>query len=286
MKAGFIGLGTLGKTIANRMLAEGIELIVWNRTRSKAEDMNTEIADSPAELISKADSVFLNLTDSNAVGDVMNGDNGLAAGASEGKIVVDTTTNHFDRVGSFYDTLDARGTKYLEAPVLGSVVPASKGLLTVLVSGDEDAYSKVKPMIEKFGKNIFYLKDRSLASKMKIINNLTLGAFMTALAEAVSLGEDIGLAKDRVIEILAKGGGDSLVLNAKREKLSKEDFANHFSSAMIYKDLHYLQDLARTLKRPLLTGSTAKEIFGMTFPHGWQDDDFSGVYRVFNEYLK
>nr|MBN2278458.1 NAD(P)-dependent oxidoreductase [candidate division Zixibacteria bacterium] len=283
MKVGFIGLGTLGKTIARRMQSEGVELVVWNRTREKCEEMRVPIAESPADLISKTDLIFLNLTDSTAVCSIINGETGLAAGASPGKIVVDTTTNHFGWVGSFYDTLDAVGANYLEAPVLGSVVPASKGLLTVLISGDETSYNKARSLIETFGKNLFYLKERALASKMKIINNLTLGTFMAVLAEAVSLGESAGMEKDMILDILSRGGGDSMVLNAKRDKLSREDFSNHFSSAMIYKDLHYLQDLARELHRPLLTATVVKEIFGMTFSKGWENDDFSGVYRIFSE---
>jgi 3-hydroxyisobutyrate dehydrogenase len=71
-----------------------------------------------------------------------------------------------------------------------------------------------------------------------------------------------------------------MVLNAKREKLLHEDFSPHFSSSLIYKDLHYLQDLARTLKRPLFTGSTAKELFGMTLSKGMEALDFSGIYKI------
>jgi 3-hydroxyisobutyrate dehydrogenase len=284
MKTGFVGLGHLGKAMAKRLMSEGVELVVWNRTREKASDLGAEIADSPSGVAAKADVVFLNLFDSAAVRAVLTERGGLLEADCRSKIVIDTTTNHFRDVVSFHEMLRARGGSYLESPVLGSVVPASQGTLTVLVSGDAAAYGKAKPLLEKIGKHIFYLEKPALAVKMKLINNLALGAFMAAIAESVAFGEKAGIEKSRVIEILSAGAGNSAVLNAKKEKLLKEDFTNHFSSALIYKDLHYLQDLAWSLKMPLFTGSMAKELFGMTFARGMEGLDFSAVYKIMKEY--
>jgi 3-hydroxyisobutyrate dehydrogenase len=281
MKTGFIGLGSLGKTMAKRLMSEGVELSVWNRTRGKAEDLGADIADSPASLISSVEVLFLNLFDSDAVRSVLSGDNGVLNGDCGGKIIIDTTTNHFEPVLDFHEMTGEAGASYLESPVLGSVVPASQGSLTVLVSGDNKAYEKALPLIEKIGKNIFYVERRSIATKMKLINNMVLGTIMATLAEAVVFGERVGIEKVRVIDILAAGAGNSLVLNAKKDKLKNEDFSTHFSSSLIYKDLHCLEDLARTLKRPAFTGSIAKELFAMTFPRGEGDLDFSAIYNVF-----
>ncbi len=284
MKKGFIGLGRLGKAMAKRLISEGVELIVWNRTSEKASGLGVEIAESPAVVMGKADVVFMNLLDSAAVRDVLSGRGGLLEADCKGKIVIDTTTNHFRDVASFYEMLREHRGSYLESPVLGSVVPASQGNLTVLVSGDSAAYEKARPLLEKIGRNIFYLEKPSLAIKMKLINNLTLGAFMAAIAETVAFGEKAGIEKSKVIEILSAGAGNSAVLSAKKEKLLQEDFSTHFSSALIYKDLHNLQDLAWSLKMPLFTGSMAKELFGMTFAKGMEGLDFSALYKVMKEY--
>jgi 3-hydroxyisobutyrate dehydrogenase len=280
MRAGFIGLGTLGKTIAKRLLSQGVELIVWNRTAHKAMDMGVPVAKSPLDLISRVDTVFLNLFDSHAVKEVLSGENGLTRGEMSGKTIIDTTTNHFVDVLEFHKEIGVRGGYYLEAPVLGSVIPASEGNLTVLVSGDRVGFEKAKPFIENIGKNIFYLEEPALAIKMKLINNLLLGAFMAAIAEASVFGEAVGMDIERVLDIFASGAGNSAVLNAKRKKLITKDFSAHFSSALIYKDLHYLQDLARTLRRPLFTGSAVKEVFAMTFTEHMEDLDFSALYQV------
>ncbi|RMG04261.1 MAG: NAD(P)-dependent oxidoreductase [Nitrospirae bacterium] len=282
MKTGFIGLGHLGSAMAGRLRSEGVDLLLWNRTREKAEAVGAEVADSPASVISNTDIVFLNLFDSDAVRDVLISEGGILEGDCKGKIVIDTTTNHFDRVDEFYRLLSEKGASYLEAPVLGSVVPASKGALTVVVSGDEDAYKKSLPLLEKIGNRIFFLRQKGLATKMKLINNLVLGTFMATLSEAVALGEKAGIGKGDVIEILGAGGGDSLVLNAKKAKLLNEDFSTHFSCSLIYKDLHYLQDLAKSLQLTAFTGSVIKELYGLAIRDGLGDLDFSAIYRIFS----
>lgn len=280
MKAGFIGLGHLGKAMAKRLISEGVELVVWNRTIEKASDLGAPIVDSPAALLSQVEILFMNLFDSAAVEAVLAGKDGLLKSDCTGKIVIDTTTNHFELATYFHELLKKHGGFYLESPVLGSVVPASQGALTVLVSGDKNAFDKALPWIEKIGQNIFFLGKPAMATKMKLINNLALGSFMATIAEALAFGESAGIDKSRVLDILGAGAGNSMVLNAKKEKLLNEDFSAHFTSALIYKDLHYLQDLARSLKRPLFTGSTAKELFGMTFSKGMDTLDFSVIYRI------
>lgn len=284
MKTGFIGLGHLGKAMARRLISEGADLVVWNRTRDKASDLGVEVAESPAALLAVANIIFINLFDSTAVESVIAGREGLLKGDCRGKIIVDTTTNHFELVSYFHQILKEHGASYLETPVLGSVVPASLGTLTVLVSGEKDAFDRARPYIDKIAKSVFFLEKPTLATKMKLINNLVLGSFMATIAEAVAFGEDTGIDKSRVLDILAFGAGNSAVLNAKREKLLNEDFSTQFSSALIYKDLHYLQDLAKALKRPLFTGSIIKELFGMTFARNLDSLDFSALYKIMKEF--
>ncbi len=283
MHLGFIGLGHLGKAIAGRLLDCGHTLTVWNRTPSKAEGLKAEVAHSPLMVAEKTGIIFVCMFDSSAVHAILTQEGGLLSTDLAGKVVVDLSTNHFKEVQLFHALCAKNGGIYLEAPVLGSVVPASQGALTVLVSGKEAGYEKARPVLENIGKNIFYLKDPTLATKMKLINNLTLGSFMTTIAEALSLGETIGLGKEEILDILSVGGGNSLVLNAKRNKLLQEDFSTHFSSALIYKDLHCLQDLAYEEKKSLFTGAVVKELYGRTFEEGIEQEDFSAIYKLFKK---
>lgn len=283
MQLGFIGLGHLGKAIAGRLLECGHTLTVWNRTPAKAEGMQVDVALSPISVARRAEVVFLCMFDSNAVHSILTQENGLLSGEIEGKVIVDLSTNHFKEVSTFHDICKKAGASYLEAPVLGSVVPASQGALTILVSGDKTGYEKVKTLLENIGKHLFYLKEPSLATKMKLINNLTLGSFMATIAEALSFAEEIGIEKKEILEILSVGGGNSLVLNAKKSKLLEEDFSTHFSSALIYKDLHCLQDLAYEQKKPLFTGAVIKELYARTFEEGIDQEDFSAIYKLFKK---
>ncbi len=280
MKIGFIGLGYLGKPMARNLVSQVADLIVWNRTTEKAEDLGVDIAQSPADIMNKVDLVFLNLTDSRAVESVMYSEEGLLQGDCQGKIVVDTTTNHFEEVAKFSRAFREKGAHYLETPVIGSVVPASQGTLTVLVSGDREPYQKALPYLEMIGEPVFYMGEQGMATRMKLINNMVLGSLMSTLAEALVIGEEAGLDKEKVLDILSAGAGDSKILNAKREKLLNEDFSTHFKASLIYKDLHYLQDMVREMKMPLFTGTIAKELFGITMSKEMEELDFSAVYKA------
>jgi 3-hydroxyisobutyrate dehydrogenase len=283
MKLGFIGLGNLGKAIAKRLLDCGHSITVWNRTLSKADGMEVEVASSPGAVADGTDIIFMCLFDSNAVHTVLTQHNGLLSGDVSGKVIVDLSTNHFKEVTAFHERCSRAKCIYLETPVLGSVVPASQGALTILISGSNTGYETVKPVLENMGKHLFYLEEPTLATKMKLINNLTLGSIMAVIAEALTLGEDVGISKKDILEILSVGGGNSLVLNAKKTKLLEEDFSTHFSNALIYKDLHCLQDLAYEQKKSLFTGAVVKELYAKTFEKGIEKEDFSAIYKIFKK---
>lgn len=283
MQLGFIGLGHLGRAIAGRLLDCGHTLTVWNRSAEKAESLKATLVPSPRDVAREADIISLCLFDSAAVRSVLTQKDGLLSADLKGKVVIDHTTNHFRDVISFHELCEKAGAVYLEAPVLGSVVPAGQGALTVLVSGREDGYKKAEPVLAQVGKNLFYLGEPALATKMKLINNLALGNFMATLAEALAFAEKVGIGREQVLDILNVGGGQSLVLNAKKAKLLNEDFSTHFSNALIYKDLHCLQDLANEEKHPLFTGAVTKELYARTFAAGIDGLDFCSIYRLFKQ---
>ncbi len=281
MAIGFIGLGNLGTAIAKRLMSMNEEVLVWNRTKAKAEAKGFVCESSPKALIEKCDTVLMCLFDSVGVRDVLTMENGLLSTNLQGKTIIDLTTNHFNDVIEFHEMVEQQGGNYLESPVLGSVVPASKGELTAVCAGKESTFLTCKPLLEKFASTIFHLKEAGFAAKMKLINNLCLGSFMATIAECTALGEACGIEKKELLEILGAGGGKSLVLAAKTQKLIDEDFSPHFSTSAITKDLHCLQDLAYSLNRPLYTASVTKELFSKMKMMGKGDEDFSSIYQLF-----
>ncbi len=281
MAIGFIGLGNLGSAIAKRLHATGEEVIVWNRTQSKALSLGFEHTSSPKALMERCNTVMMCLFDSKGVRDVLCMENGLLSADLKGKTLIDLSTNHFNDVVEFHALVEAKGGAYLESPVLGSVVPASKGELTVVCAGREEVFLTCKPLLEKIGQTLFNLKEPGMACKMKLINNLCLGSFMATIAECTALGESCGIDKAELLEILGSGGGKSLVLAAKTQKLINEDFSPHFSNAAINKDLHCLQDLAYSMNRPLYTASVVKELYSKMKELGKGEEDFCSIYQLF-----
>ncbi|MDD4051210.1 MAG: NAD(P)-dependent oxidoreductase [candidate division Zixibacteria bacterium] len=277
---GFIGLGHLGRAMAGRLIGQGTKLIVWNRTASRADGLRAEKAKSPADLANRCGIIFLNLCDSDAVREVFTSPEGHLSGDCRDKVIVDTTTNHFEAVPGFYGLAAQAGPIYLGAPVLGSVVPASQGELTILVGGNEIAFGRVRSLLDKLAKNIFYFPTPMAATRMKLVNNMVLGSFMATIAEALVLGETCGLERTKVLDILAAGAGNSAVLNAKRQKLIDEDYAPHFSAAAISKDLTYARDLSRSLNRPFLMAGMAREVYSLVQRRGDDTRDLSIVFEI------
>ncbi len=280
MKAGLIGLGHLGRAMASRLAAEGVDLTVWNRTLSKAEGLSVRVASSPAALVCEVEVLFLNLFDSAAVREVLSGENGVLTGVCADKVIVDTTTNHPEEVMSFHETVAGRGAWYLEAPVIGSVKPALLGNLIMLVSGVRSAFDRAQPYINTLCRQIHFLGRPGLSTRMKLINNFVLATYMVALGEAVALAESAGIEKPTALEVLEHGGGNSGVLQAKKENLLKDDFPAQFSLKAILKDLRYLEDLTGELHRPLALAGAAKDSYKLALRAGLGDADFSAVYSA------
>lgn len=278
MKIGFIGFGSLGKAIVKNLLSKNYEIVGWNRTKEKLFALPIAQVATPREVIQSTDVVILNLFDSIAVDEVLNGSNGLLSSEIKGKIIIDTTTNHFAKVLKFHSLVKSKGGSYLEAPVLGSVVPASQGMLTILVSGEKEAYDRINSILNSIGKTIYFLEEPGLATKMKLVNNLVLGSFMATLAEAVVFGEAVGINKEKVLEILSNGAGNSGVLNAKKEKLLKEDFAPHFSIAAIKKDIGYLMELKDDVRLQSSLGDAVNQVLERAISNGFKDSDISSLY--------
>ena len=283
MAIGFIGLGNLGTAITTRLSQLGETLVVYNRNIEKIRNLGYEIVSTPKEILQKCDVIFLCLFDSFAVKQILTGDNGLLCGNLKGKTIIDLTTNHYEDVLEFHKLVNDFNGNYLENPVFGSVAPALKGELTVVSSGKTEVFEAVKPILEKIAKEIFHLPVPSSATKMKLINNLCLGSFMATLAECTALAESCEIPKAKALEILGVGGGQSLVLKAKTQKLIDEDFSAHFSNNAINKDLHLLQDLAYNLKLPLYSAAIPKELFSKMKMMGKGEEDFSSIYQLFKK---
>ncbi|MGB5107820.1 MAG: NAD(P)-dependent oxidoreductase [Candidatus Zixiibacteriota bacterium] len=279
MPVGFIGLGHLGKAIAQRLIDCGEELLVYNRTAAKAEGIKAKRAGNIDEMALECETIVFCLFDSSAVAAILPQ---VLARRPQERLIVDLTTNRHRQALDFHRACSDAGAEYLEAPVLGSVAPATRGELTILVSGGQVAFQRANALLAKIGKTIHFLGDAGAATKMKLINNHLLGTFMAAIAEAIALGERAGISRKQVIDILSAGAGNSGVFNAKKEKLLNGDYSPHFSAALIYKDLGYLLELAHDLGHDANLAQTTRQLYERTT----KDDPHARDFSVIFEYLK
>lgn len=276
MATGFIGLGNLGRAIAQRLIDCGQELMVHNRTAAKAAGLKARRANNVDELLLECQTVVLCLFDSKAVADVLPQ---VLAREPKGRLVIDLSTNHHRQVLDFHRLSDKVGCEYLEAPVLGSVVPALRGELTVLTSGTDFVFERAKPLLDNIAKTIHKLREPGAATRMKLINNHLLGTFMAAIAEAITLSERAGISREQAIVILSAGAGNSAVFNAKREKLLNDEYSPHFSAALIQKDLGYLLELAEEIGMEALLARTSRSLYDRTASDKPHEIDFSAVIK-------
>ncbi|NPA33206.1 MAG: NAD(P)-dependent oxidoreductase, partial [Aquificae bacterium] len=233
--------------------------------------------------INLVDRVFVIVFDTPASEEVIFGENGLVKGNVKGKTIIDMTTNHHAYPPVAEKELKKLGAYYLDAPVLGSVVPAKRGELTMVVGGDREKFEENEELFYKFCKSVYYLGPAGMGSRAKLVNNIVLGGFMDLLAEAIAIGERAGIDKETLINILNDGAGKSYILDVKKKKLLDEDFSTHFSVNLIHKDLQYAQDLLYELKLFSFTASAVKETYGLARKMGLGELDFSAVYKLFKE---
>jgi 3-hydroxyisobutyrate dehydrogenase len=194
--------------------------------------------------------------------------------------VVDTTTNRVEAVHRFYGLLAAKSGVYLEAPVLGSVPQAERGELSFLLGVDASAIGSVAPYLEKLARSVFRFEAPGLATTAKLMESMVLGSFMATLGEALALGETAGIPRARVLDILSAGSGNSALLTAKKRKLEKEDFSAELASAVLHKDLGYLDELATSMGWPSCEGRSTFDLFARAVASGEGALDFSSIYKL------
>ncbi|MBZ4672240.1 NAD(P)-dependent oxidoreductase [Deferribacterales bacterium Es71-Z0220] len=274
MKISFVGLGKLGSAIATN-LSSYYDIVGFNRTFEKVK--NVKIKASSLKEIAENDIIILNLSDSIAVDEILFGENGLINFGLNNKIIIDTTTNHFESVLNFHQKLSDLNSSYVEAPVIGSVVPALNGQLTVLASCGDDVFGKIEHILKHIGKKVIHFTKEGLATKLKLINNLVMSNIMFAISEALAFGEKIGIEKNNIMEVLENGAGNSLIFNAKKEKLLTENFDAHFDLKTLLKDLNYADEMFEKYSLPILSNCT-KNIYSIASNMGYSEKDFSSIY--------
>ena len=261
-KAGYVGLGIMGQAMAANLLKAGYELIVWNRTASKASALAREgavVAESPADVAAKgAQVIFINVTDTPDVEQVIFGDDGIAGTAGAGVTVVDNSTINPVATQDFAARLADQDVDFLDAPVSGGDVGARNGTLSIMVGGSSEAFERCLPLFEAMGKSINHLGPAGMGQTCKACNQIAVSLNLLGTCEAMALAKRSGLDLKKMIQVLAGGAAGSWQIANLGPKIADGDLDPGFMVDLVLKDLAIVSDTAREHKLPL-TGTALAE---------------------------
>ncbi|SEO12991.1 3-hydroxyisobutyrate dehydrogenase [Amphibacillus marinus] len=280
---GFIGLGIMGNHMAENLLDHGYELVVHNRTKSKATNLLAKgaiWADSPQALAKQVDVVITMLTNEEVVNQLAFGPLGFLTHA-EVPLWVDCSTVGPKASIAFAQRAEEQGARFLDAPVSGSKIPAQKGELIFLVGGDQGDLAQVRPMLEVMGKDIQYHGEHGKGSAMKLVINLMLAQAMATFTEAVAFGQAIGLEEQTLVDTLLSSPTTAPILATKRDKLIEKDFAEQFPLEHMHKDLYLVSKAAFDQGASLPIAGVTKELYSLAKQYGYGREDLSAIYQLF-----
>ncbi len=245
MEVAFLGLGSMGKAMAERLLTQGFALRVHNRTRTKEKSLVARGARpfaTPRECVRGADVVVTMLSDADAVWSVLEGKDGaLVTFAAEKRkpraVLVDMSTIGREEACAIAKAVEASGARFVDAPVSGSVAPAADGKLLALVGGTMKSVERALPVLEALCRKILHAGPPGQGQALKVVLNGMGAHHLVALTSMLALGERAGLARDVVIDAFTSGAFATPSYVGKRAKLLAEDYTPEFSLALALKDV-------------------------------------------------
>jgi 2-hydroxy-3-oxopropionate reductase len=283
LRLGFIGLGLMGKPMADHLLKAGFPLTVHNRSQAAVDGLVSTGAKSAAsakEVALNSDIVFTCLPDSPDMEKVVFGKDGILEGEHKGLIVVDHSTIKPATALKLAAELLARGISFLDAPVSGGQVGAQNGTLTIMVGGDAAALEKAKPAMQAYGKSITHIGASGAGQVAKCCNQIMVAAQMAAMAELLIFARKAEVDPRKVVEAIKGGAAQCWTLDNKPDRLFAGNRQPGFKAHMQVKDLHIVMDSAKEFGMPLPATTVTSDLYDEMLKMGLGDLDNSAVIAV------
>ena len=282
MRVALIGAGRMGSAMGARVAYAGHDLVVFNRTRSRAEDLaghkNVRVADSAREAAEFAEVCLVSLADDPAVTATYLDDNGLIAGLQPRAVVCDASTVAPATVRGLNPLVAQKDAILLDTPVSGSVSTVESGTLTVMVGGDQDGLDRARPVLDTFAKSIFYLGDIGAGATMKLVVNSLVHSLNVAVSEALVLAEKAGLDRETAYDIFEAGAAGAPYVKYKREAfLRPGEVPIAFSLDLVAKDQELIHDLAAQVGARMEQGEASRKLVAEAVSAGMAERDISEV---------
>ena len=287
MKIGFIGTGVMGNAIAINLLNAGHTLTVFNRTKSKTDNLlglGAAWADSPKLVAQKSDLVFTMVGMPTDVENVYFNDDGIFAGLTSDKTVVDLTTSRPDLAKKIYDYAKKHAISALDAPVSGGDVGAKNATLTIMVGGDISAFTKIQPIFQEIGQTVNYFGSAGSGQHAKMANQIMIAGTMTGLTEMLLYAKAAGLDLNKVLTTVGGGGGANWSLSNYGPRILKEDYTPGFFARHFLKDLRIALDEAEKMNLTLPATTEAKRLYEVMVDVCHLGDQ--GTQGLINSYTK
>jgi 3-hydroxyisobutyrate dehydrogenase-like beta-hydroxyacid dehydrogenase len=280
---GYIGLGVMGGQMAERLMNHGHTVTGYNRTRAKAQwliDKGMQFADTPRGVAEAADVVFSMVTNSSALEHVAHGPDGIVAGLSAGKVLIDMSTVSPGVSKSLAAKIREKGADMVDAPVSGSVITLQQGKLSVMVGGSKETFERVKPLLLDVGPKVTHVGENGLALVMKIATNLSLAVQMLAFSEGVLLAEKSGIPREVAVDVITHSAVASPMVQYRGPMVLNMPEEAWFNVNMMQKDMLLALELGRHVDVPLPTTAAANEMLTAARAIGLAERDFAIVFQV------
>lgn len=280
---GFVGLGVMGSEMVARLLDKGHTVTGYNRTRSKAEWLvkkGMKWADSPRAVAAAADVTFSMVTNSAALQAIVEGPDGMLAGLTPGKILVDISTVSPAYSRTVAAKVREKGADMVDSPVSGSVITLQQGKLSVMVGGRKETFERVMPLLLDIGPKVTHVGENGLALVMKIASNLSLAVQMLAFCEGVLLAEKSGIKRETAVDVLTHSAIASPMIVYRGPFVMDLPQPAWFNVNMMQKDMLLALELGRQLDVPMPTTAVTNEFLTAARGMGLVEQDFAVVFDV------
>jgi 3-hydroxyisobutyrate dehydrogenase len=280
--AAFLGLGRMGALMATNLVRAGHDVVLYNRTRARAEALAAQIgaavAGTPREAASRAPVVITMVADEPALLAVYRGDDGVLSGLRDGGIAVDMGTTGPAGIGRLAPLVEDVGGVLVDAPVSGSTDAAAAAALTIMVGGPAAAVDTVRPLLSAMGDTIYHLGDTGSGAVTKLAVNNIIYALGNAVSESLVLAERAGLDRTQVYEVFENSAVAAPMIHYRRDAfLAPEDTPAAFAMTLAHKDLRLLTELAQELGVPVEQAAANRSLIGRAIGAGLGDRDMADV---------
>lgn len=282
-KIGFIGLGIMGAPMAGHLLDAGYEVVTTDHRGPAPRDLvakGLKTVNGNRAVAEAADIIVTMVPDTPQVADVLFGENGVGEGLSKGKLFIDMSSISPIETKEFARKVNALGADYLDAPVSGGEVGAKAASLSIMVGGEEKAFDRARPILEKMGKNITLVGPNGSGQTAKVANQIVVALTIEAVAEALVFASKAGADPAKVRQALMGGLATSRILEVHGERMIKRTFDPGFRIELHQKDLNLALQGAKALGIALPNTAATQELFNSCAANGGGKDDHSGLVKA------